>query len=78
MTQTAQPVRSQEPDPLYRSLLAFVGEPPSEPVPGWDPVNVNVLFYAQEILAPVSLEVLTLTSLREFTKSLAGIHYNKD
>ncbi len=41
--------------------------------PGWDPVNVNVLFYAQEILAPVSLEVLTLTSLREFTKSLAGI-----
>jgi len=45
--------------------------------PGWDTLNVNVLFYAQEILAPVSLEVLTLQSLREFIKSLAGIQrYN--
>ena len=41
--------------------------------PGWDPVNVNVLFYTQEILAPVSLEVMTLTSLRDFAKSVAGI-----
>lgn len=45
--------------------------------PGWDTLNVNVLFYAEEILAPVSLEVLTLQSLREFTKTLAGIQrYN--
>ena len=41
--------------------------------PGWDALNVNVLFYAQEILAPVSLEVLTLQSLLEFTKRLAEI-----
>lgn len=41
--------------------------------PGWDPVNVNVLFYVQEILAPVSLEVMTLTSLRDFTKSVSSI-----
>ena len=41
--------------------------------PGWDPMNVNVLFYVQEILAPVSLEVMTLTSLRDFTKSVANI-----
>lgn len=45
--------------------------------PGWDTLNVNVLFYAQEILSPASLEVLTLQSLREFIKSLAGIQrYN--
>ncbi|MGH7967053.1 MAG: ParA family protein [Candidatus Binatia bacterium] len=45
--------------------------------PGWDTLNVNVLFYAEEVLAPVSLEVLTLQSLREFTKTLAGIQrYN--
>lgn len=41
--------------------------------PGWDPMNVNVLFYAHEILAPVSLEVLTLTSLREFAVNVAGV-----
>lgn len=41
--------------------------------PGWDPVNVNVLFYVQEILAPVSLEVMTLTSLREFSINVASI-----
>jgi chromosome partitioning protein len=46
--------------------------------PGWDPLNVNVLFYVDEILAPVSLEVLTLASLREFTVSLTGIqHYHQ-
>ncbi len=46
--------------------------------PGWDPLNVNVLFYVDEILAPVSLEVLTLASLREFTASLMGIqHYHQ-
>jgi chromosome partitioning protein len=41
--------------------------------PGWDPLNVNVLFYVDEILAPVSLEVLTLASLREFATSIAGV-----
>ena len=32
--------------------------------PGWDPLTVNVLFYATEVLAPVSLEVLTIQGLR--------------
>lgn len=47
--------------------------------PGWDALTVNVLFYAREILAPVSTEVLTLDSLIEFTKSIEAIQkYNTD
>lgn len=47
--------------------------------PGWDALTVNVLFYAHEILAPVSTEVLTLDSLIEFTKSIEAIQkYNTD
>ena len=34
--------------------------------PGWDSLTVNVLFYVQEILAPVSMEVLSLQGLIEF------------
>ena len=34
--------------------------------PGWDALTVNVLFYAEDILAPVSLEVMTLQGLMEF------------
>ncbi len=41
--------------------------------PGWDALTVNVLFYAGEILAPVSLEVLTLQGLLDFSRSLAAI-----
>ena len=41
--------------------------------PGWDAMTVNVLFYAQEILAPVSLEVLTLRGLLDFIQSLESI-----
>jgi chromosome partitioning protein len=41
--------------------------------PGWDALTVSVLFYASEVLTPVSLEVLTLQSLRDFTRSLAAI-----
>ena len=41
--------------------------------PGWDALSVNVLFYAQEVLAPVSLEVMTLQSLRDFAQSMASI-----
>lgn len=47
--------------------------------PGWDPLTVNVLFYVNEILAPVSLEVMTLQGLVEFTKSIATIQkYRSD
>ena len=41
--------------------------------PGWDSLTVNVLFYAEEILAPVSMEILTLTGLLEFQKSIESI-----
>lgn len=41
--------------------------------PGWDPLTVNVLFYAKEILIPVSLEVMSLQGLVEFLKSLSSI-----
>ncbi|MBU0731033.1 MAG: zinc-ribbon domain-containing protein [Proteobacteria bacterium] len=41
--------------------------------PGWDPLTVNVLFYVKEILAPVSLEVMTLQGLVEFLKSMSAI-----
>ena len=41
--------------------------------PGWDSLTVNVLFYAGEILAPVSLEILTLTGLLDFQQSIESI-----
>ncbi len=41
--------------------------------PGWDALSVNVLFYAVEVATPVSLEVMTLQSLRDFTQSMAAI-----
>lgn len=47
--------------------------------PGWDALTVNVLFYADEILAPVSMEVLTLTGLLDFQKSIEAIQkYKQD
>lgn len=47
--------------------------------PGWDPIIVNVLFYAHEVLTPVSLEVMTLQGLVEFLKSMSSIQkYNKE
>ena len=47
--------------------------------PGWDPLTVNVLFYVQEILAPVALEVMALQGLVEFLKSLSSIQkYRKE
>lgn len=41
--------------------------------PGWDALTVNALFYAGEVLAPVSLEVMTLQGLAEFARSLLSI-----
>jgi chromosome partitioning protein len=47
--------------------------------PGWDALTVNVLFYANEILTPVSLEVMSLQGLLEFNSSLATIQrYHPD
>lgn len=41
--------------------------------PGWDALTVNVLFYADEVLTPVSLEVMSLQGLIEFNNSLITI-----
>jgi chromosome partitioning protein len=41
--------------------------------PGWDPLTVNALFYASEVISPVSLEILTLQSLLDFKRSLEAI-----
>ena len=41
--------------------------------PGWDALTVNVLFYADAVMSPVSLEVMTLQGLMEFSHSLAAI-----
>ena len=41
--------------------------------PGWDPLTVNVLFYVNELLIPVSLEVMSIQGFGEFLKSIASI-----
>ena len=41
--------------------------------PGWDALSVNTLFYAREVLSPVSLEVMTLQGLSDFAQNLASI-----
>jgi chromosome partitioning protein len=47
--------------------------------PAWDTLAVNALFYAKEILIPVSLEVMALQGLMEFIRSLAPIQrYHSD
>lgn len=47
--------------------------------PGWDVLTINVLFYVQEVLVPVSLEVMAIQGLLEFSRSLASVqNYHKD
>ncbi len=41
--------------------------------PGWDTLTINVLFYATDVLSPVSLDILTLQSLLDFARNLAAI-----
>ena len=41
--------------------------------PGWDALAVNALFYAEEVLAPVSLEVLALQGLIDFTQNIRSL-----
>lgn len=46
--------------------------------PGWDTLTINALFYADEVLAPVALEVMALQGLIEFTRKLEAIQqYNE-
>ncbi len=47
--------------------------------PGWDVLTINVLFYVREVLIPVSLEVMTIQGLLEFSRSLASVqNYHRD
>lgn len=41
--------------------------------PGWDAMTVNVLFYADTVLAPVSLEIMTLRGLKDFAGHMGAI-----
>ena len=41
--------------------------------PAWDTLMVNALFYATEVLIPVSLEIMALQGLIEFRQSVAPI-----
>lgn len=42
--------------------------------PGWNKLNIGILFYGQEILAPVSVEALSLNSLLMFFERLTDVH----
>ena len=47
--------------------------------PSWDTLTINALFYAREVITPVSLEILTLNSLIEFSNSLGAVRrFNKE
>lgn len=41
--------------------------------PGWDPLTVNVLFYVNELMIPVALEIMSLQGLSEFLRSISSI-----
>jgi chromosome partitioning protein len=41
--------------------------------PGWDALTVNALFFVDAVLAPVSLEVMTLQGLMEFARNMLTI-----
>lgn len=46
--------------------------------PTWDTLTINALFFCLEVLTPVSLEVLTLNSLVEFSDRLKSVQiFNK-
>jgi len=46
--------------------------------PGLDTLAINVLFYAEEILAPVSLEIMTLQGLVDFQRNVEAVQkYHK-
>jgi len=46
--------------------------------PGWDTLQANVLFYAEEILAPVSLESLAIRGLIAFIERIQDIQVYND
>ncbi len=45
--------------------------------PGWDVMTINVLFYSDEILVPVSLEMLSIKGLVEFSRRMTTVRKYK-
>ncbi|MCB9139656.1 MAG: ParA family protein [Caldilineaceae bacterium] len=46
--------------------------------PGWDTLAINALFYADEILTPVALEVLAVQGLLDFARNVQSIQQYHD
>ena len=47
--------------------------------PSWDTLTVNSLFFCMEVLSPISMEVLSLNSLGEFSEKIKAVQaYNKN
>ncbi|UCC63314.1 MAG: ParA family protein [Anaerolineae bacterium] len=45
--------------------------------PSWDVLNVNALFYAAEVLLPISMEALAIYGMADFLESIQGVRkYN--
>lgn len=45
--------------------------------PSWDVLNVNALFYAQEVLLPISMEALAIYGMADFMEAIQGVQqYN--
>ena len=45
--------------------------------PGWDVMSINVLFYADEILCPVSVEALAVDGFLKFLRSVEPVQQRK-
>jgi chromosome partitioning protein len=41
--------------------------------PSWDVLNVNALFYAQEVLLPISMEALAVYGMADFLEAIQGV-----
>lgn len=41
--------------------------------PSWDVLNVNALFYAHEVLLPISMEALAVYGMADFLESIRGV-----
>ncbi|MCB0015427.1 MAG: ParA family protein [Anaerolineales bacterium] len=46
--------------------------------PGWDNLQINVLFFTNEVLTPVNLEVLSLDGLIEFSRRIDEVRRYHD
>jgi chromosome partitioning protein len=54
-------------------LIAYFDYVILDTAPSWDVLNVNVLFFARELLCPVSLEMLAVQGLLDFMGRVSAI-----